>query len=380
MAETTLADSLLDDLDDLSDGDEPQVQEPEEEEPTDEPGDGHRAKQENYDSGDVQMKDDNDQEEDKKPPATVSSNNNSSVIKKRLLDSPSLQHHLTAIRKSQLLTPSSSKEQRQAEHHLIVQSNKHLANLADELARAHGVVCTCYKPKFSELEELLPNPVQYKNAVRVIWNELDIARVSEELHAKSNLSSNQIITISVAGSTTSGRQLTKSELQALEQAVQYVEDILQVQEELTRFVESRMESLAPSVCVLVGPSTAAVLLGLAGGLAELSKIPSCNLQVLGQVKATSSSRAGLSSTATKPHQGVLAECDLVTRAPKALQKRALKTVAAKLALAARCDFVNVDAGRPRSAASGRKFREEIETKINQWLEPDIAPVLKALPK
>ena len=141
-----------------------------------------------------------------------------------------------------------------------------------------------------------------------------------------------------------------------------------------------MESLAPSVCVLVGPSTAAKLIGLAGGLAELSKIPSCNLQVLGQVKHNAASRAGLSSISTRPHQGVLAECDLVQRTPKAMQRKVLKTVAAKLALAARCDFVNVDAGRTRSAASGRSFRDQIEKKVNQWAEPDKAQVLKALPK
>ena len=285
---------------------------------------------------------------------------------------------MEAIRKSELLTPSSTKDQQEDEHQLIVQSNKHLANLAEELARAHGVVCTCYKPKFAELEELLPNAVQYKNAVRVIWNEMDIAKVSDDL--SNILSNNQIITLSVAGSTTSGRPLNDEELQQLEEAVSYVEDILKVQEELRTFVESRMESLAPSVCALVGPTTAAKLIGLAGGLAELSKIPSCNLQVLGQVKHNSASRAGLSSLAIRPHQGVLSECDLVQRTPKALQRKVLKTVAAKLALAARCDFVNVDAGRTRSAESGRKFREEIEGKINQWQEPDKAPVLKALPK
>jgi RNA processing factor Prp31 len=55
-------------------------------------------------------------------------------------------------------------------------------------------------------------------------------------------------------------------------------------------------------------------------------------------------------------------------------------VAAKLALAVRCDFVNVNMGRSRTAVSGSKFREEIETKFEKWREPDQAPTLKALPK
>ena len=360
----TLADSLLDDLDDLSDGDEQQQQEEEE--------DGQQQPEETP-SAAVKTEDNGHDDDDVVPMKKEARSTN-----KRYLDNSSLQNHLQAIRSSQVLTAGSSREEREEEHLLIVQSNKMLANLADELARAHGVVCTLYKPKFSELEELLPNPVTYKNAVKTIWNDMDIANVSDDLH--DILNPNQVITISVAGSTTNGRPLNEKELEQLKEAVQYVEDILKVQDELTTFVEGRMESLAPSVCALVGPSTAAKLVGLAGGLAELSKIPSCNLQVLGQVKHNSASRAGLSSIATRPHQGILVECDLVRRTPKSLQRKTLKTVAAKLALAARCDFVNVDTGRTRSAATGRKFRDEIESKIQKWREPDQAPVLKALPK
>lgn len=367
----TLADSLLDDLDDLSDGDEQQEEE-----------DGEKPEAVPSASVGVSIKEEEEEEGDDAP---MQDNWNAAVEKepskqkqKQYLDNPTLKNHLQGIRKSQILAAGSTKEEREEEHHLIVTSNRMLANLGDELAIAHGVVCTIYKPKFSELEELLPNPVTYKNAVKTIWNEMDIANVSDELH--NILNPNQVITISVAASTTSGRPLTEDELTRLEQALQYVEDILQVQAELTQFVESRMESLAPSVCALVGPSTAAKLVGLAGGLAELSKIPSCNLQVLGQVKQNSASRAGMSSISTRPHQGILGECDLVTRTPKSLQRKTLKMAAAKLALAARCDFVNVDTGRIRSAATGRKFREEIESKIQKWQEPDQAPVLKALPK
>ena len=160
-----------------------------------------------------------------------------------------------------------------------------------------------------------------------------------------------------------------------------MERIIRIQNELTAYVESKITNLAPSVSALVGPDTAAQLIGLAGGLAELSKIPSCNLQVLGQVKHTGSSRAGMSSTNSKPHRGLLGNCDLVrVKAPKQHQRKALKTVAAKLALAARFDYVNASTGRKRSAATGLQFRQEIEDKIAKWQEPNKARVLKALPK
>jgi U4/U6 small nuclear ribonucleoprotein PRP31 len=358
-ATSTLADTLLDDLDDLSDVEETS---PEEE---------------------------HNQWEDSEERAAASqldgNGNNTSETrgagKRRLLDDTALNRHLEVIRiidSNEQTSNKPRKEMEEQEHHLIVQSNKNLSSLADELARAHRDLCAAYKTKFPELEELLPNPVQYKNAVRVIGNEMDMTKINDPLN--EFLNSNQIITVSVAGSTTSGRPLTAEEIQQVDTIATYIEDIIQVQDGLSSFVENRMESLAPSVCALVGPSTAARLIGLAGGLAELSKIPACNLQVLGQVKQSSASRAGLSSVSTRPHQGILIDADLVRRCPKHLQKKALKIVAAKLALATRVDFVNVDTGRTRSAQTGQQLREQIESKLSSWTEPDKAPSLKALPK
>lgn len=373
---TTLADALLDDLNDLMDSDEePEVP----------------ASSSNINEAD----DDDDDGAEKMPAAsgadalvkTESSVSNpnihssSALQTSQFLNNVPLQKHLTKVKtlesdKQYLVL--SKKEREEEDHQLVVQSNKFLANVADEMARAHGELTLAYKPKFPELEELLPNYIQYKNAVRIIWNQMDLTEVNDELN--QILNSNQIITISVAGSTTSGRALSDEELQRVDMAATYIEQLVQVQNKLIEFVENSMEALAPSICSLIGASTAARLLGLVGGLAELCKIPSCNLQVIGQVKQNSTSRAGMASSSTKQHTGIIADCDLVQSCPRQLQKKALKTVAAKLALAARFDFVNVDTGRPRSARTGLQFRRELEEKFEKLQEPDRAPVLKALPK
>lgn len=378
-AASTLADTLLDDLDDLSDVEETSPQDADANDNDNDANESHRAGDMEYAALLLQRQEGEDNDAYDSRMST-----NKVPAKKRLLDDNSLNRHLNTIRSmmssdaESKTSGNSTKEQQEEEHQLIVQSNKHLSNLADELAQAHRDLCATYKAKFPELEELLPNPVQYKNAVRVIGNEMDMTKISDALN--EFLNNNQIITISVAGSTTSGRLLTIRELEQVDDAATYIEDIIKVQNELAEFVEQRMESLAPSICALVGAPTAARLIGLAGGLAELTKIPACNLQVLGQVKQNAASRAGLSSISTSRHQGVLMDCNLVKQCPKHLQKKALKTVAAKLALSARCDFVNVDTGRTRSAQTGRKFRDDIEAKFHKWLEPDKAQTLKSLPK
>ena len=399
-ATTTLADALLDDLDDLTDSDQ-EEEEGEQQEGGDKDDDDNKVAIKTEDMSDV----------DAAPSASLPSSSGAAGTtkkkKKSFLDNPSLQDHLKTIRshpyygggggasikikdndstdQKPSAVPSSSasasksqKEREEDDHQLVVTTNKHLANLSEELGKAHGELASAYSPKFPELEELVPNYIQYKNTVRLIGNEMDLTKVDTKL--QEILTSNQIITISVAGSTTSGRLLTESELERVDEACTYMEQLLEVQSEMIRFVENSMESLCPSICALIGPSVAARLLGLAGGLAELTKIPSCNLQVMGQVKQNSSSRAGLSTSSTKVHAGILMETELVSQVPKHLQKKALKTIAAKLALTARYDFINVDTGRKRSASTGLKFRQELHEKFEKWLEPDKAQVLKALPK
>jgi U4/U6 small nuclear ribonucleoprotein PRP31 len=45
------------------------------------------------------------------------------------------------------------------------------------------------------------------------------------------------------------------------------------------YVSSRMNVLAPNLSAIVGTTTAAKLLGVAGGLGGLSKMPACNVHV-----------------------------------------------------------------------------------------------------
>jgi U4/U6 small nuclear ribonucleoprotein PRP31 len=45
------------------------------------------------------------------------------------------------------------------------------------------------------------------------------------------------------------------------------------------YVSSRMNILAPNLSAIVGTTTAAKLLGVAGGIGALAKMPACNVHV-----------------------------------------------------------------------------------------------------
>mmetsp|Transcript_23841 Transcript_23841/g.41792 ORF Transcript_23841/g.41792 Transcript_23841/m.41792 type:complete len:508 (-) Transcript_23841:313-1836(-) len=368
-----MADALLDDLDDLSDV-----------EPEEEPSYEDRA--EAGSSGDGGSSHDAAMCDGINGTSSSADGNAAATTKQRprLLDDTSLKSHLSSVRAVKSgddQKPSASdvttKEEDEHQHVLVLASNKHLVSLGHEIHRAHLELCRQYHPKFPELEELLTETFQYRTAIGIIQNEMDVTKSNEELN--EILSSNQIITISVAGSTTSGRRLTDDELKAVN-ACLYLDQLKSTQTDLTTFVESRMERCAPSVCALIGPFLAAQLLASTGGLAELTRIPACNLQLLGKNKSTSASRGGMATQTRAQHAGYLIECELVQSTPNYLKMKAVKAVAGKLALAARTDHVNVESGRKRTAAVGRKFHEELRVKFGKWEEPDKAQVVKALPK
>ncbi|CAN0463359.1 unnamed protein product, partial [Discosporangium mesarthrocarpum] len=94
---------------------------------------------------------------------------------------------------------------------------------------------------------------------------------------------------------------------------------------------------------------------------------------MGQEKRT---LGGFSSRATAPNCGLMHFCDVVQAAAPYLRAKAVKVVAGKVALAARCDHY----GQNPNGDVGRRYRSELEEKIEKWMEPQQAKTKKALPK
>ena len=93
-------------------------------------------------------------------------------------------------------------------------------------------------------------------------------------------------------------------LEACDAALQMDED----KASILQLVQQRMHKIAPNLSIAVGTEIAAKLMGVAGGLAALSQMPACNVQVLGAKRKT---LAGFSSATAQPHQGYAPRCDCV---------------------------------------------------------------------
>lgn len=258
------------------------------------------------------------------------------------------------------------------EYQLIVEANNLAVEVDNDINVIHKFVRDKYGKRFPELESLVPMPLEYISCVKELGNDiLEKAKNSEAL--QKILMPATVIVVSVTASTTQGERLTDDELQIVDEACDMAFELNEAKMKIYQFVEMRMAYVAPNLSAIVGSATAAKLMGVAGGLSQLCKMPACNILVLGAQKNTLS---GFSSTAILPHTGFVYYSSLVQSLPVDLRKKAARLVAAKCTLAARVDSVHAS----NDGAIGQKFADEISSKLDKWIEPPPVKNVKALPK
>ncbi|ETE70654.1 U4/U6 small nuclear ribonucleoprotein Prp31 [Ophiophagus hannah] len=256
------------------------------------------------------------------------------------------------------------------EYRVIVDANNLTVEIENELNIIHKFIRDKYSKRFPELESLVPNALDYIRTVKELGNSLDKCKNNENL--QQILTNATIMVVSVTASTTQGQQLTEEELERIEEACDMALELNQSKHRIYEYVESRMSFIAPNLSIIVGASTAAKIMGIAGGLTNLSKMPACNIMLLGAQRKTLS---GFSSTSVLPHTGYIYHSDIVQSLPPDLRRKAARLVAAKCTLAARVDSFH----ESPEGKVGYDLKEEIERKFDKWQEPPPVKQVKPLP-
>lgn len=255
------------------------------------------------------------------------------------------------------------------EYKLIVHANNLAVELDNELLIAHKFIRQHYKPRFPELESLITNPNEFVQAVRAIGNHDNLS------NAKLNgiLPHGTIVVISMQASTTKGRRLDDEAWKIVEQACDLISNLEDSRTLILNYVQSRMNIIAPNLSKVVGSQVATKLLGIAGGLTSLIKIPACNLMLLG---SKNKQPFGLSTTSSsEKRNGFILQSPLIQAIPQEYHRQAVRIVSAKALLAAR-----VDAGRSDlHGMYGSRLMIELEKKLEKLQEPPPAKMIKALP-
>eukprot|EP01086_Lenisia_limosa_P001000 TRINITY_DN11802_c0_g1_i1.p1 TRINITY_DN11802_c0_g1~~TRINITY_DN11802_c0_g1_i1.p1 ORF type:complete len:485 (-),score=131.38 TRINITY_DN11802_c0_g1_i1:4-1458(-) len=250
----------------------------------------------------------------------------------------------------------------------IVDATKVVLEIDNELSVLNRKLRDAYAARFPELDSVVSNSMDYARVVQRIGADKDLTLVD----LSGILPSAMIMVVSVMGSTTKGNWLEGDEYENIHKLTNEMIELDEKKTLLLDFTERNMVSIAPNMCKVVGAPVAAQLLGAAGGVISLSKLPSGNVQLLGTHRKY---LGGFSLLNVDTRSGFLAGCELLKKAPKSDHTKLVRALACKVTLAARCDATS---SNPDGSA-GEKLYNEVVAKLNRMQEPPPAKKPKPLP-
>lgn len=253
-------------------------------------------------------------------------------------------------------------------------TNRLITGIDDNIKNIFRSVRAIYSRRFPELK--VNDPMQYIMTAQLLANKP--SRIGEESIRKrlsEILDPKMYLLVSMTAATTQGIKVEPEGMEKLLKACAIACHLSQLRAKLIAFVELHMGTIAPNLSVIVGAPIAAKLVGLAGGLTQLATMPACNVPILGSHKVSNIE----TNISAPPRVGVIYECDLIQQIPfdneKDLRKRAVRWVANKCVLAARCDVSQSD----HKGNAGIQLRNKIESLISKELEPPPKKAPRPLP-
>ena len=116
-------------------------------------------------------------------------------------------------------------------------------------------------------------------------------------------------------------------------------DLYNYRDALIEYISIITNEVAPNVTHIAGPTLGAKLIEKAGGLKRLGMMPSSTIQVIGAEKAMF---RAVKSNARPPKHGLLYQHPYVNSAPRNRRGNRARSLAAKIAIAARADLFSGD--------------------------------------
>lgn len=124
------------------------------------------------------------------------------------------------------------------------------------------------------------------------------------------------------------------DLMNIERFAQRVISLSEYRRQLTSYLRSKMEYVAPNLATLIGDVVGARLISHAGSLTNLAKYPASTVQILGAEKALFRAIKTRSNT---PKYGLIYHATFIARAGVANKGRISRYLANKCSLASRID-------------------------------------------
>ena len=189
-----------------------------------------------------------------------------------------------------------------------------------------------YSIHFPESVAAIPENKNFIEFIIKIGNKANYQEKKNLLSYGSTLN-NEIIERSL------GVELTSDDLSQIREIADLIDILYKKKEVLENYITNLVNEVAPNTSIVATPIIAAKLISHAGGLKNLSFKPSSTIQLMGAEKALF---RHIKTGADPPKYGLILQYPEIGKAPWWQKGKIARTLAAKIAIAARVDNVSGD--------------------------------------
>ncbi|KAJ0771746.1 putative Nop domain-containing protein [Helianthus annuus] len=235
---------------------------------------------------------------------------------------------------------------------MIIQAIGLLDDLDKELNTYAMRVREWYGWHFPELAKIVQDNILYAKAVKLMGYRTNAAKLdfseilSEEIEAE----------LKEAAVVSMGTEVSELDLINVKDLCDQVLSLSEYRAQLYDYLKSRMNTIAPNLTAIVGELVGARLIAHGGSLLNLAKQPGSTVQILGAEKALF--RALKTKHAT-PKYGLIYHASLIGQAAPKHKGKISRSLAAKTALAIRCDAL----GDNQDNSMGIENRLKLEARL-----------------
>ena len=154
-----------------------------------------------------------------------------------------------------------------------------------------------------------------------------------------------------------GTEISEEDLEATSALAEQVVDLTEHRQNLSSYLATRMQALAPNLTALVGDLVGARLIAHSGSLMNLAKSPGSTIQILGAEKALF---RALKTKGNTPKYGLIYHSSFIGRTGQKSKGRISRFLANKCSIASRIDNFS---DTPTS-----KFGEALKRQVDERIE------------
>jgi nucleolar protein 56 len=205
----------------------------------------------------------------------------------------------------------------------------------DEIDKTSNIVSSrvreWYGLHFPELVSMVDDNI---SLIKLVLRFRSRNNYDEDELEQMGYSKNKSKAIVSASQQSRGADLREEDLARIVQLAEEAEHLFSLRDKLASHVERTMREVAPNLSEVAGASIGARLVARAGGLEKLAIMPASTIQILGAEKAL---YRALKSGSRPPKHGILFQHAAVHSAPKWQRGKIARSIAGKIAIAARVD-------------------------------------------